>query len=327
MAEGALTAVEAARRLAEDLLFPAALETDRADIVPVELLDALAGAGLYGLAAPAAVGGFDADFATTCQVVEALSSGCLTSAFIWAQHLGAVHAVAQLPDRSWLEQLARGTVRAGLALGGALPRPTLQARREGNGWRLTGSTPWLSGWGRIDVIHTAARDDSGNVVWLLVDAAEGPALSVERRRLVALDATATVLATFSGLLVPDDRVTSIVPYTGGPTPPEVLRIHASFALGVAARCCRLLGPSPLDDALTRCRGELDRLDPETIGASRAGAGELALRAAAALGVATGGRSVLLDDHAQRLVREAFFVLVYALRPESRAPLLARLGGA
>jgi alkylation response protein AidB-like acyl-CoA dehydrogenase len=322
-----VNAVEIAERLAGEVLFPAALETDRSDIVPVELLDALADAGLYGLAAPATVGGFDADFPTTCQVVEALSGGCLTTAFIWAQHLGAVHAVAQLPDSSWLEQLARGTVRAGLALGGALPRPTLHARREGDGWRLTGATPWLSGWERIDVVHTAARDEAGNVVWLLVDAAEGPALSVERLRLVALNATATVRATFSGLLVADDRVTSIVPFTGGPTPPEVLRIHASFALGVTDRCCGLLGPSPLDDELARCRGELDRLDPETIAADRAEAGELALRAAAAFGAAKGGRSVLLDDHAQRLMREAFFVLVYALRPESRAALLARLGAA
>ena len=35
-----------AQRLADDVLFPAALATDAADVVPVELLDALADAGL-----------------------------------------------------------------------------------------------------------------------------------------------------------------------------------------------------------------------------------------------------------------------------------------
>src|SRR5205807_1147801 len=44
--------VAVAQQLADELLFPAAVETDRADVLPRELLDALADAGLYGLAAP-----------------------------------------------------------------------------------------------------------------------------------------------------------------------------------------------------------------------------------------------------------------------------------
>jgi hypothetical protein len=39
----------------------------------------------------------------------------------------------------------------------------------------------------------------------------------------------------------------------------------------------------------------------------------------------GSRSLLVADHGQRLAREAMFTLVYALRPESRAALLSRLG--
>src|SRR2546421_12639502 len=87
--------VATAERCADELLFPAALAADAADAVPVELLDALADAGLFGLAGPASAGGLDADFATVCAVVEALASGCLTTAFVWAQHLGAVIAAAQ----------------------------------------------------------------------------------------------------------------------------------------------------------------------------------------------------------------------------------------
>src|SRR5205823_3462432 len=125
-------------------------------------------------------------------------------------------------------------------------------------------------------------------------------------------------------VVPAERVTSESPYVEGPTPAEVLRIHASLALGVADRCCTLLGPSPLDDEIARVREELDRVDPPTIQESRAQAGELALRAASALSVSQGSRSLLLTNHAQRLLREAFFTLVYALRPTSRDALLATL---
>ena len=47
--------------------------------------------------------------------------------------------------------------------------------------------------------------------------------------------------------MPASRVTAVRP----PGPPagdvEVLRIHGALPLGVAARCCRLLGPGPLDE--------------------------------------------------------------------------------
>jgi alkylation response protein AidB-like acyl-CoA dehydrogenase len=320
-----------AERLADEVLFPAALATDTADTVPVDLLDTLAEAGLYGLSGPVSAGGLDADFPTACSVVEKLASGCLTTTFVWVQHLGAVIAAAGSDNaaiRDWVSPLCRGQRRAGLALGGAIAgRPLLRARETENGWTFTGTSPYVSGWNRIDVIHTAARTDDGRLVWALIDARESATLMVERLTLVALTATATVRADFLEHDVPAQRVTSVGSYHHGPVPPEPLRIHAALALGVAMRCCRLLGPTPLDEELARVRVELDRLDPATIQAARGSAGELALRAAAALAVATGSRSLLVGDHAQRLIREALFGLVYALRPGSRDAVLVRLRAA
>jgi len=319
--------VQAAQRVADDVLFPAALSTDASEVVPGRLLDALADAGLYGLAAPRHAGGAGADFAAVCAVHEALASGCLTTTLVWAQHHGLVRALAQGGDTElanrWLTPLARGRVRAGLALGGALPQPTLRATPDGRGWLLDGVSPFVSGWGRIDVIHVAARAADGELVWLLVDAGEGPSLRADPLRLCALNATATARVTFDRLAVAADRVTGKSPVSAG-TAPEVLRIHAAFALGVAARCCRMLGPTSLDAELASLRAELDRLGPG-VAAARAAAGELALRAAAALMTAEGSRSLLAADHGQRLAREALFTLVYALRPASRGTVLARLG--
>jgi alkylation response protein AidB-like acyl-CoA dehydrogenase len=321
----------AAEHLADEVLLPAALATDGADTVPVGLLDALAQSGFYGLSGPASAGGLDADFATVCAVVERLASGCLTTTFVWAQHLGAVIAAAKSENdaiRVRVAALCSGDCRAGLALGGALPGPAqLVARETEDGWIFSGTSPFVSGWRRIDVIHTAARTEDGRLVWALVDALESPTLAVERLDLVALNATATVRADFRNHPVSAQRVTSLAPYGEGPPPPELLRIHASFALGVVNRCRRLLGPTPLDEELARVRTELDRLDPATIEQGRGAAGELALRAAAALTITRGSRSLLLADHAQRLAREALFTLVYALRPGSRAALLAQFRAA
>lgn len=221
-----------------------------------------------------------------------------------------------------LGPLARGEIRAGLALGGALPETTLHARAADGDWLLEGFSPFVSGWGRIDVVHLAARTDEGDILWLIVDAAEDEALQIEPLHLVALNATATVRVSFNGLPLPGDRMTMRHP-PSHETPPEVLRLHASLALGVVNRCCRLLGPSPLDCELTSLRAELDRLGPETA-AARAAAGHLALRAAAALMIRTGSSSLLMSNHAQRLAREALFTLTYALRPPSRDTTLALL---
>jgi alkylation response protein AidB-like acyl-CoA dehydrogenase len=322
--------VTRAERIADEVLFPAALATDRADVVPVELLDALAECGLYGLTGPSSDGGLEADFADVCGVIDRLASGCLTTTFVWVQHLGAVFAVAGTPNeeiRAWLPSICSGERRAGLALGGAIPgEPLLVAHEAGEGWRFSGISPFVSGWGRVDVIHTAARTDDGRLVWALVDAQASDTLAVERLELVALNATATVRASFRDHVVPAARVTSVGGYEEAPPPPALVRIHAALPLGVLRRCCALLGESKLDGELETLRAELDSLDPDTIGASRAAAGELALRAAAAVAVETGSRSLVLSEHAQRLVREALFCLVYALRPDARASLLGRLTG-
>lgn len=322
-----MSIVEVAEQLADEVLFPAAVATDASDIIPVELLDAAADAGLYGIIAPAEAGGMSADFGTVCAVQEALASGCLTTAFLWAQHVGLLRAITTSTDEDlrarWLKPLASGEIRAGLALGGALPKPSLRAVRDGAGWALDGVSPFVSGWGRIDVVHAAARSADDDIVWLIVDATESDRVRTERLRLAALNATATVRVSFDRLPVAADRVTGRHP-ASGVTPPEVLRMHAALALGVAARCCRMLGPTGLDGELGALRTELDRLGPDTA-VARAQAGELAVRAASALMTAEGSRSLLTSGQAQRLAREALFTLVYALRPASRSEVLTRLG--
>ena len=59
--------------------------------------------------------------------------------------------------------------------------------------------------------------------------------------------------------------------------------------------------------------------------ARAAASELAVRAAAALAVQVGSQSVTVDQHAQRLAREAMFLLVFGSRPRIKNALLRRLG--
>jgi alkylation response protein AidB-like acyl-CoA dehydrogenase len=320
-----------AREFAENVLFPAALQTDAADLLPVSSLDALACEGFYGIAGPADAGGLDLDLPTSYAVVEALAAGCLTTTFVWLQHRNPVRAVAGSPSSDlrdeWLAPLCRGERRAGIALAGNRPGPPiLRARRTATGdVVLDGEAPWVSGWGRIDVLLVAARRDD-TVLSVLMDATPSATLGVERLHLVGLNASGTVTLRFREHLVPAERIVGEDPHA------EVLgrdaiglRMNGSLALGLATRCCRLMGQSPLDDELTEARGALDQAGVDELPAARAHASELAMRAAAALTVTQGSRSILLGQHAQRLAREALFLLVFGTRPPIRDALLARLG--
>jgi hypothetical protein len=158
-----------------------------------------------------------------------------------------------------------------------------------------------------------------------VDAETSATVEAEHLRLVGVNASGTVTLRFREHLVPAERVVEIEPLTAVlERDPETLRTNGSLALGVAARGCRLLGPTPLEDELIAARSDLDEATRDSMPAARAHAAELALRVAAALIVHDGSRSILMDHHAQRLAREALFLLVFGTRASIRAELLQRL---
>jgi len=337
-----------ALRIADDLLFPACAAVDGADLVPRAQLDALAGDGFYGIAAPVAEGGVgpenrppdgaadgdpdeDVDgIAVLSDVVAALAGGCLATTFVWLQHLGPVMAVAASPvpgiTRTWLGPLARGERRAGVALAGIRPGPAqVRVEQVDGGYLVRGETAWVTGWGLIDTLHLAARDGSEVVHFLLLDAIASPTLRVGRTTLMAAQASGTVTVRFDDHFVPADRLTRTQPlaeWAGSDAFGSSL--NGFLALGVARRAARLLDTDRWDDDIARCRTALLTAAPTGIPAARARASRLAVRIATALMVRTGSRAVLAGDHAQRLYREAGFLLVFGSRPAIRDELLGLL---
>jgi alkylation response protein AidB-like acyl-CoA dehydrogenase len=325
----------AARELADQVLFPDAMRVDRLDVLPATLLDQFALMGLYGAPAPAGAGGLGLDRREVGLVVEELAGGCLAAAFVLIQHFRLLGTLAdpgtppQLRDR-WLADACLGRLRSGVALTGLIPGPPqLRAEIGEGGWRLHGAAPWVTGWGLIDVVEVVARGPEDTVVTLIMDAAAQPGLSVTRQRLAAVDASVTVRLGFDGVVVPPDRFAGQQPFDpAASVQPAGLRLNGSLALGVAGRCVRLLGPGPLADELAACRDRLDAAEqagPAAMAAARAAASELAVRAAAALTVRDGAGAITVDAPAQRLAREALFLLVFGSRPAIKAELGARLG--
>jgi alkylation response protein AidB-like acyl-CoA dehydrogenase len=312
--------IELAGKLTQEVLLPAAMDVESSRAIPSSHLDLLAASGLYGMAGPREYGGLGLDNADAYQVLEILAGGCLSTTFVLLQHHGAVRAVAASTNASlrerWLRPMCAGERRAGLALAGTIPGPPmLRTQPVDGGYVFSGTSPWVTGWGHIDTLHAAARDPDDNVVWGLLDVNPQAALSVEPLDMIAVMASQTVHVSFHDYFVPADRMTSSMPLREWQVrDAAALRSNGSLALGVASRCCALIGPSPLDRELASAREALNTAAVEAMPAARAAAAELAMRAAAALVVASGSRSILASSQAQRLAREAVFLLVFGTRP-------------
>ncbi len=194
---------------------------------------------------------------------------------------------------------------------------------------LDGSVPFVTGWGLVDLLMVAARDADDLVHFLFVDADPGPTVAVRRLDLVAANASRTVTLEFDGHRVPASRLMSTEPlgeWTAADASGSAL--NGFLALGVAARCCRLLGPGPLDADVAAARAALTAAGRSGTGiaAARAMSSDVAWRAAGALTARTGSRAVLAGHPAQRLAREATLMLAFGTRPSIRDSLVARLGG-
>lgn len=301
---------------------------DHSGQIPPGHLDLLAAEGFYGL------GSGGETRTEVARVVEELATGCLTTAFVWLQHLGAVRAAAGTDHpgvrEEWLDPLRRGQRRAGLAFGGLRPGPaSLVAHPVPGGYRFDGTVPWVSGWRYVDCLLAAARTPDDTIVWALVDTGPtggaSPTIDVERVPLVAVDASDTVHLRLDAHPVPDSRVTGTLPYAQWPERDAAgLRLNGSLSLGVVSRCARLLDDPVFAERLDGCRTALDAAGPAEMPDARAAAASLAVHASAALMVATGADGVRRGGTAERLAREAQFLLVFGSRPGIRAGLTRRL---
>jgi alkylation response protein AidB-like acyl-CoA dehydrogenase len=330
------SALETARELADNLLFPRSLETDIAPLVPRELLDTLAEHGLYGLFTPPELGGLGLIREEGQAVIEALASGCLTTTFVWIQHLStAAVAAAEGPVRNeWARPFATGERRAGIAFSHLRHSsgPTVRATPVRGGFSVDGAAPLVTGWGLIDVVHLAALHGD-DIIWLLMDAFEAPSLAVQPLRLAAVNASATVALRVSRHFVPESRVTMVQPLAEWLEKDAAgLRTNGSLAIGVGSRAVSLLEASGVEDRLvTRFRDRLEATRQELDGAAvpelpeaRARASLFAVDVTSSLVASGGGRGMMLESHAQLLARWAMFLLVQGQTPPIRAAQLGLL---
>ena len=326
--------VARARRLADDLLAPHAEQVDRTQ-VPASHLAEIRRSGLLGLNAPREYGGAAAPDAVVRETAEILAGACCSTWFVQTQHHTPVLTLAKSegPVRErLLARLASGELLSGVAYAHlrSHPRTPVRVTRDRGGWRFDGSVPWYTGWGLNDVMLLAGVTDTDEALFAFTEAREQPGLRAsEPMRLAALTASRTVSLELHGLWLPEEAVALRTPYHRWAAADRLKTVNANPAVfGVAEAALPLLDEEtavPLRARLSEVRGRAYALAADAPPHGRV-AERLALKtqayevlqaATTAAVVSAGGRSMLLTHRAQRLAREALFLLVQGQTRESR----------
>lgn len=334
-------AEEAAARLA-----PLAARTER-EGVDRPTLDHLARAGLHGVAGPESITGSPPSPAVYREVAELLSGADGNTWFVWLQHHAVVKMLASSANvdlvRRRLSPLCAGTAQAGVAFSHLrASEVAITATRADGGWRLSGTAPWCTGWGLLDLVLVGAATSEDEVVFVLVAMREGggmapgPALD-----LAAMGGTSTVVLHLDDYVVADADVVVTMPRpvwaradaaAGANVQPSTFGI-ARAALAELARCDEATAgrlSARLADVRRRAYGLMDDVPAgealEERLALRAEALLLGVEATSALVAGVGGRAMTCDHPAQRWAREALFHLVFAQTKAARATTLARIAG-
>jgi len=159
---------DTARRFAEAEVTPIAAALDESEEYPAALYRRLAGAGLFGITVPQALGGAGADALAYALAMEELARGYASV----ADQVGLVELLGTLltqhgtpaQQEQYLRPLLRAETRCAYALteadaGSDLAGLRSTARRDGAGWVLNGAKLWIHNAPVADFAAVLARTD------------------------------------------------------------------------------------------------------------------------------------------------------------------------
>jgi alkylation response protein AidB-like acyl-CoA dehydrogenase len=193
-----------ARDFAETRLRPRTADWDARRRLDADVFAELAELGFLGMLVPAEHGGLGFDLTTYVAVIEELAWGDASVALAVAAHNGPVVTLiarhgSEAQKARWLPELASGRALGAFALseagaGSDAAAVETLARRQGEGWRVTGEKRWVANGARAGLVVLFARvepDPGGIGAFLLVPGVEGVTVGAPARTL-GLRASETV---------------------------------------------------------------------------------------------------------------------------------------
>lgn len=290
-------------------------------------------------------GGQDWSDADVVRGYLALAEACLTTTFVITQRTGACRRIAAGENNPLkarlLPPLAAGDTFATVGISHLttshrhVKTPILRATRAGDGWRLDGFAPWVSGATHADHILTGATVMDGDapttdqILVVVPGDAEGVRPG-EPTELVGLTASHTGRVEFDAVAVDESRLVA------GPMEKVMLGGHSSrpgghetstLALGLASAAIKFLArEAEKRDELLAAHQSLAAEHAEVTGdllaiasgttvctneSLRQRANSLVLRSTQAALAAAKGAGYVAGHPAGRWCREALFFLVWS----------------
>ena len=313
-----------------------ATDHDRGGTWPADDLADLATTGVLIGSEPTVFGGAGGDPLDVTLLHEKLAAASLATALVLSQRDSAAALIADSENaelkRDLLPRLAANQIFATIGIAQLTTsrqgrEPAVRATPDGDGFTLDGTIPWSTGAGEADFIVTGAVLPDGRQLLVALPTDLPGVRPQPPMPLVAMAASRTAAVDLAGVKIgprhllagPAERVLA------GRAKPVPLN-QSYLATGHVRGALALIATHDSDagrDALASLAAQLetvrsrllsfeeDAANPQAGPELRAIAAELALRAAnTAIALFKGG--ALLTDHpAQRLAREAMFLLVWS----------------
>jgi alkylation response protein AidB-like acyl-CoA dehydrogenase len=320
---------------------------DREGRYPGEFLRELAQIGGFAAAVPVAHGGLGLGLAAQIAVISEVGRECGSTAFlVWCQTTCARYLMLSPNDAvrtRHLPAIARGDILAGTGMSNTVKHLAgienihLKARREGGGYVVSGSLPWVSNVGESHLaIVAAAVEDGGYVMFAVRGDADGVSLH-PCPEFCGLEGTQTLNIRLKEARIPADDVLAHPEQF----PEYMARIKPGFVLGqvgigfgIIEGSLRTIRESNvatahvnqfLDDQGDELAEQAASLQTSTVHVARLvdegrapvldvlrlrlAASELTLRAANSAVLHAGAKGYLMRHPAQRRLREAVFVAI------------------
>ncbi|URR34586.1 acyl-CoA/acyl-ACP dehydrogenase [Thermosynechococcus sp. HN-54] len=313
-----------------------------------ESLQALGNLGIFRLGVPKAMGGLGCDRRTLWHLNLQLAQTSGALAFLVAQHQSALGMILEHTEgnvaQAYLADLMQGQVLIGVSFSHLRHNPVdLQAQPTSGGYLLRGTLPWLSGFQHMTMFVAAAPLPDRRILFALMpfinaQQATGGILHLSLPLpLAAVPSTQTVQAEVVNWLVPPEDVVGVseADWITARDRQQLLRGSAA-PMGCAHASLQILAAIPEAKDLyhyfrdrwqqlyARIQGELDDVNPPYHAQLRAAAIHLAVQAAQAALITTGGSALVLNHTVQRLYREAMLYTVSGLNAPLRHALIEEL---
>jgi 3-hydroxy-9,10-secoandrosta-1,3,5(10)-triene-9,17-dione monooxygenase len=199
--------------------------------LPAETIAEYHAAGILRILQPKRFGGLQGRFSLFSRIVEELTYGCASSAWVYAVLAEHQWIIAQYPEAAQIDVWGEDP----LAVASSSLAPREAARRVPGGWRLSGHYPFSSGcdyaqWGIIGAFLGEKGDPRG-VAYLLVRLAEVEI--VDDWQVLGLLGTGSKSLVLDDVFVPEHRSVMVSDLFAG-TPPGAL-VHPDYPVLRAPR--------------------------------------------------------------------------------------------